>query len=274
MALIKAAVESKCLHRRVRFVAVLPLDGMFLPPPGPEPFRTMYLLHGYSGNSVSWLTEGWPLGEWSEKYRMAIIMPEGENHFYVDDLVRHDMYGEFIGRELPELTRKLFPLSHERENTIIAGLSMGGFGALRNGMKYSDTFGHIISASAANVRDELKDITDEPNHVGATRGYFTSVFGNLDTVEETDRSLDGAARELAASGRPRPDIFFGVGTNDMLMYPNRHFRDTLASLGIDFTYKEGPGMHEPPFFIPFISDGLSHAVPDAAPPPPNPFAIN
>lgn len=275
MALIRATMNSRSLHRPMRFMAVLPIDGMFMPPPDPgaPPLRTMYLLHGYSGSTASWVTEGWPLGEWAERYRLAIIMPEGENSFYVDHFTRRDFYGEFIGRELVDFTRRLFPLSHERGDTFIAGLSMGGFGALRNGMKYSDTFGHVISASAANVRDELREATDEPNHVGATRGYFASVFGDLDAVEETDRSLDGCARELAASCRPRPDIFFGVGTNDMLMTPNRHFRDTLTSLGIEHTYAEIPGTHDPAVFIPLISQGLARVIKDTAPEPPNPFTV-
>ncbi len=273
MALIRARMFSKCLRRPVRFTAVVPYDGMFLPPREGRPFKTMYLLHGYMGNNSTLQLEGWPVGEWAQRFDLAIIMPEGENHFYVDDLARRDFYGEFIGRELVAMTRRLFPLSDKRGDTVIAGLSMGGFGALRNGMKYSDVFGHVISASAANVRDELASSTDEPNAVGATRGLFTSIFGDLDRVEETDRSLDGAARELASSDRPRPDIFFGCGENDVLKFPNRHFRDTLVSLGIEHEYSEAPGTHEPAFFIPFITRGLERALP-ALPEAPNPFLID
>jgi enterochelin esterase-like enzyme len=270
MALIRARFFSKCLRRPVRFTAVVPFDGLFPPPRGEDGFKTMYLLHGYMGNNSTLQLEGWPVGPWAERFGMAIIMPEGENHFYVDDFARRDFYGEFIGRELVEFTRRLLPLSNKREDTVIAGLSMGGYGALRNGMKYSDVFGHVISASAANVRDEMREATDEPNAVGATRGFFASVFGDLDTVEETDRSLDGAARDLAASSRPRPDIFFGCGENDFLKYPNRHLRDTLVSLGIEHEYSESPGTHEPAFFVPFITRGLEHALP-ALPEAPNPF---
>ena len=67
-------------------------------------------------------------------------MPAGENSFYVDDEARGHLYGEFIGCELVEHTRQLFHLSEKREDTFIAGLSMGGYGAIRNGLKYHQTF--------------------------------------------------------------------------------------------------------------------------------------
>lgn len=61
-------------------------------------------------------------------------MPSGDNAFYIDQPKMNNNYGEFIGRELVELTRKMFPLSDKREDTYIGGLSMGGYGALRNGL--------------------------------------------------------------------------------------------------------------------------------------------
>ena len=60
-------------------------------------------------------------------------MPSGDNKFYIDNPDSGEMYGSFIGKELIEFTRKTFPLSQKREDTFIAGLSMGGYGALVNG---------------------------------------------------------------------------------------------------------------------------------------------
>ena len=67
-------------------------------------------------------------------------------------------------------------------------------------------------------------------------------------------------------------FFIGCGENDFLKFPNRHFRDTLVSLGIEHEYSEAPGTHEPAFFIPFITRGLERALP-ALPEAPNPFLI-
>ena len=149
MAFIQIDFQSMCLKRHVKFNAYIPLDGME-PPRGP--FKTMYLLHGFTGSCDGWLGSD-KIGALSQLYNLAIIMPDGENHFYVDALRRTDMYGEMIGRELVEFTRKIFPLSDKREDTIIAGVSMGGFGAIRNGLKYSDVFGHIIGCISCRIAD-------------------------------------------------------------------------------------------------------------------------
>lgn len=82
-----------------------------------------------------------------------MVMPSGDNAFYVDQPKGHNNYGEYIGQELVRLTRKMFPLSRKREDTFIGGLSMGGYGALRNGLKYSDTFGAVIALSGAHEWD-------------------------------------------------------------------------------------------------------------------------
>lgn len=71
---------------------------------------------------------------------LAVVMPAGENAFYIDQPEMGTMHGKFIGEELVDITRRMFPLSRKREDTYIGGLSMGGFGALRNGLKYHDTF--------------------------------------------------------------------------------------------------------------------------------------
>ncbi len=82
---------------------------------------------------------------------LAVVMPvTGENAFYVDQPSIGAMHGQFIGEELVEITRKMFPLSRKKEKTPLSeALSMGGFGALRNGMKYHDTFGAVICLSGA-----------------------------------------------------------------------------------------------------------------------------
>ena len=61
-------------------------------------------------------------------------MPSGDNSFYIDQLLPNQEYGKFIGQELVEITRRAFPLAHKREETILAGLSMGGFGLYLYGL--------------------------------------------------------------------------------------------------------------------------------------------
>lgn len=273
MAIIQCTFTSMSLHRPVNFTAFLPGDSMF-PVPGPmKPLKTLYLLHGYTGGSMDWFKSG-EIGELSQMNNLAIIMPEGDNHFYVDDLGRLDMYSQLIGKELVEFTRKVFPLSDKREDTIIGGISMGGFGALINGMRFHDTFGHIVAISPALVKYDIANSTDEPNPVGATRGFFASVFGDLDKYPESENNPAVLAARLKAEGAQFPSIYLACGWNDMLVMPARELHGDLLKLGIAHTYVEGPGTHENIFFFPHLRHGLSYIDLDRMPVMPNPFWID
>jgi S-formylglutathione hydrolase FrmB len=264
---------SACLKRNVHVNAYIPLDEKLMPGMEPKkgPFKTMYMLHGYTGGSCELLTGRY--NELSNLYNIAIIMPEGENHFYVDAKARNDLYGEFIGRELVNFTLNVFPLSRKRDDTIIAGISMGGYGAIRNGLKYSDVFGHVIGISLANIIYELADSKGEPNHVGATRGFYESVFGDLDAAIESDLNTSWLAEKMVQEGKTFPNIYFCCGWNDSLVHTNRDFHNALTRLGVEHVFEEGPGSHEPLFFDPHLIAGLERLRLDKQPEMPNPFWI-
>ena len=275
MAFIQAEMDSYCLKRPVKFNAFLPIDPMLMPgmtePAGP--FKTMYLLHGYSGSCYDWLG-GDRIDLIAKTYNIAVIMPDGENHFYVDAQRRGDMYGEFIGRELVDFTRSIFPLSDKREDTIIAGVSMGGYGAIRNGMKYHDVFGHIIGCSPAMIINELDLDTLLATVTGATKSYYRSVFGqDLAGVPNTDMSPFYLAEKLKEQGADIPDIFFACGYNDLLAAPNRELHEKLRSLDIPHTYTECAGTHEPAVFEMKLYEGLDRIL-ERIPEPPNPFYVD
>ena len=148
MAVLEAEFESKTLLRSVSFRAILPLE-RFQPP-----YPAIYLLHGLGGSSSRWLHYTNIRGL-AEKSGIAVILPSGENSFYLDIPVKNGCLGDFgayVGEELVQVTREMFPLSHRREDTFISGMSMGGYGALRNGLKYHDTFGGIAVFLWASIR--------------------------------------------------------------------------------------------------------------------------
>ena len=105
------------------------------PPPryAAGPWPTLSLLRGYSGAPHDCLRNS-PVEALAAQYGIAIIMPEGGNRFWVDNAETNIRAGEFLGRELVQVTRTMFNLSHKREDTFIGGLSMGGYGAVRNGL--------------------------------------------------------------------------------------------------------------------------------------------
>ena len=263
MAIIQASFLSDCLQRRVHFNAILPVDPMF-PEFARYPLKSAYFLHGYSGSCDDWFTRH-SLGKISEMNNLAIFLPNSENHFYVDDMQRSDMYGEFIGREFIDFTRKIFPVSDAREDTIIGGISMGGYGSLRNGLKYSDTFGHIVAISPAIILNEITGPDFRPTIHGETIGYYESVFGSISEVLESDMNIFKLAKDLKSEGSAFPDIYIACGSNDVLVYETRRFHNHLSELKIPHVYDEGPGTHDELFFGPHLSAGIARIDLDRLP---------
>ena len=257
MAIIEVNFISKCLMRTVTFNAIIPVDKF-----GPQaenaeqkPLKTLYLLHGIFGNYTDWVN-GTRIQAWAEANDLAVIMPSGENRFCLDDEKSGELYGEFIGKELVEFTRKLFPLSDKREDTFIAGLSMGGYGAIRNGLKYAENFGCVIGLSAALVHDTWKDADNSAPIFTFRRSYYEAIFGEYDKVKGSDKDPKALLLKLKEEGRPVPKMYLCCGTEDGLVTANRDFRDFLNENGVDLTYVEGPGKHDWVFWDTYIKKVL------------------
>lgn len=257
MAIIEVNFISKCLMRTVTFNAIIPVDKF-----GPQaedaeqkPLKTLYLLHGIFGNYTDWVN-GTRIQAWAEANDLAVIMPSGENRFYLDDEKSGELYGEFIGKELVEFTRKLFPLSDKREDTFIAGLSMGGYGAIRNGLKYAENFGCVIGLSAALVHDTWKDADNSAPIFTFRRNYYEAIFGEYDKVKGSDKDPKALLLKLKEEGRPVPKMYLCCGTEDGLVTANRDFRDFLNENSVDLTYVEGPGKHDWVFWDTYIKKVL------------------
>lgn len=137
MAIIKLNYLSKALLRTVDVTVVLPTDTLDMDTMTynqKKEYKTLYLLHGIFGDQNDWLY-GTRIQRFASERGLCVVMPSGENMFYVDQENTHNLYSQFIGEELVEMTRAMFPLSHRKEDTFIAGLSMGGYGAIVNGLK-------------------------------------------------------------------------------------------------------------------------------------------
>jgi putative NIF3 family GTP cyclohydrolase 1 type 2 len=157
MSVYRINYSSEALCRNVDINVIVPFEAPGMPQlldTKPKKFKTLYLLHGFGGNQNDWL-DYTAIRDIAEQNNIAVVMPAGENSWYVDTGVFGAQYGTYFGKELVEYTRKAFPLSDKREDTFIGGFSMGGFGALRLGSFYHELYSKVFTFSAAFIIDNI-----------------------------------------------------------------------------------------------------------------------
>jgi S-formylglutathione hydrolase FrmB len=201
------------------------------------PFPCLFLLHGLSDDHTIW-SRRTSIERYAVTRGIAVVMPAGGRGFYVDN-AEGPQWGAFIAEEVPAVARAFFPLSDRREDTFIAGLSMGGYGAFRIALANPDRF-----AAAGSFSGGL-DMSVRPMEVDpAWIRELTRVFGDLDALPGSANDVFELARRLSPDDRRRVRLFQCCGTEDFLYDGNVRFRDHARSLGLDLTYEEGPGTHE------------------------------
>lgn len=250
MAFFEVEFKSETLKRSVLFNVILPIEKY------KGPYPTLYLLHGLTDNRNGWL-HNTRIRMWAEDMGLAVVMPSGENTFYMDVLLKDGAlgdFGEYIGKELVNITREMFPLSDKREDTFIGGLSMGGFGACRNGLKYNDVFSKVAVLSGALHFFEYPRewVETEGNTIGETRN-----FGNLDETENTDRNPRYLIKKIENDpAQGFPDFYIACGLQDVLLKANRSIAGALKDAGANVVYEDGEGIHDWVFWDAYIQHVL------------------
>jgi putative tributyrin esterase len=195
---------------------------------------TLFLLHGLSDDHTIWMRRT-SIERYASEHGIAVVMPAVHRSFYTD-MAQGYKYWTFISEELPALARSFFPLSEEREDTFVAGLSMGGYGAFKLALSCPELFAAGASLSGAV---DIAGIAKERN-----TEEFRHIFGDLDQVSSSTNDLFRLAEESASSTGWKPKLYQCCGTEDRLYSGNVRFRDHCRKLQLDLTYEEEPGEHE------------------------------
>lgn len=217
-----------------------------------RPPKTLILLHGLTGTDTDWLYGG-VAQEMAIQYNLAVFMPTAGNFFYLDRGYPGGNYGSFVGEEFPDYIRKTFGYCTRREDTIIAGLSMGGYGAIHTALAYPETFSACIALSSAL---RVYEFSKDENTSVMPKQMIRDVFGDPETLAESDRNPEVQIRAAKDAGAPLPKLYLACGTEDALIRPNRAFRSFLEQEHLDYCYEEGPGVHNWTFWNAYLPKGL------------------
>ena len=237
MALIELKIYSEVLGTPTEVNVVMPQ-------PGAEreenkKLKCLYLLHGIADDHTTWVRRT-SIERYAEQYGICVVMPYAYRSFYTD-MKYGGKYYTYITQELPKIIHGFFNISDKREDNFIAGLSMGGYGALKIGLLECEHF------SAAAGLSSVADIVDCKKHFANT---YVPIFGE-DTLIPDDCDLFKLA-SLKNNDTLKPRIFMGVGTEDFLYEGNIALKKHFESLDYDFTYRESKGVHNWAFWDEYI----------------------
>lgn len=233
-------LDSKQLGKTVACNVILPRD---YETSRSTRYPVLYLLHGVAGHYSDWGTRT-NVADYASPYRMIVIMPEGNNGWYTDSAtIPADKYESFILKDLiPDVDRR-YRTIQTRYGRGIAGLSMGGYGALKFGLKFAGSFafaGSISGAIAATVWTE-----ENLKGFGVIRDSVFSVFGPEGSETRRTNDVFEIVRSLPANRvAALPYFYLDCGTEDVLMISyNQQFAALLREKKIPHEYRELPGDH-------------------------------
>lgn len=195
----------------------------------------LYLLHGLSDDHTIWMRRT-SIERYAAELGIAVVMPMVARSFY-QDMAAGPRYWTFVSEELPRLVRQFFPISARREDTFVAGLSMGGYGAFRLALTHPGRYAAAASLSGAvdMVQRLAGGVLSPMEQAG--------VFGKEAVIRETEADLFFLARRLTDSGRSAPALFQYCGNRDFLWEDNLRFRRMARKLKLPLTWRQDEGNH-------------------------------
>jgi S-formylglutathione hydrolase FrmB len=238
---LKSALLGKSINYRILYPVKY-----YTPEKRDTRFPVVYLLHGLTGHSSNWLEKSGVAG-YATHYDLFIVMVEGNDGWYTDSAtVPADKYESYILSELIPDVEKRFRVSTQRDGRAIAGLSMGGYGAVKFGLKHPEMFALAASMSGAFGAGSWAD-KDLP--AGAIRDSLLQTFGPADSPTRAANDVFKLAREVSAKKiTPLPYFYIDCGTEDFLFSNNRDFVNLLVELKIPHEYRQLPGNHSWPYW--------------------------
>jgi putative tributyrin esterase len=219
---------SPSLKREMGYCIILPAEY----DRSPRTYPVLYLLHGLYGSENDWqaLTS---VGAYVRGVPLVVVMPEGDDSWYSNSVAEpSNRYEDYLFHDVVEEIEAHYRVTKSREGRLLAGLSMGGYAALKGATKYPELFMAVgsFSASLRSHEDDGRWITT------------TLAFGKQGSA--TRRGNDVFLLLAKADITTLPYVFQSVGEQDDLQPVNRRFAQMMRDLGVTYEYCELPGRHE------------------------------
>ena len=203
-------------------------------------YKCLYLLHGLSDDHTIWLRRT-SIERYASQYGICVVMPCAGRSFYCNTAYGMNYY-DYIAHEIPQRMREFFHVSSRREDNFIAGLSMGGYGALKIGLRESHAFCAAAGLSPVGC-------LNQPNHENLIR----SIFGNTEVPQEEELVY---LAEKHRNDPNKPRLYMTIGTDDFLYEVSKPLRKALEETGYDLTYYEEKAEHNWEFWDAQIQEVL------------------
>ena len=260
MAFIELHYHSDALKTAVTVNVLLPekaktLIGM----DGKESstYKTLYLLHGLSDDQTIWMRRT-SIERYAIERGIAVVMPNVGRSWYTDTAYGGE-YFTFVTEELPNVCRSYFKgMSDKREDTLIAGLSMGGYGAIKAALSCPDKYGACASLSGAFDISAARRL----HQLNEWRGIFDFDLEDPAEIEGTKHDIYTLTRKNHEMGIRFPRMYLWCGLNDKLLEVNQRYRDLLINLGISHLYEESEGNHSWKWWDLHIQTALDYLLND------------
>jgi putative tributyrin esterase len=251
--------ESKLVGRPLPYNVVLPplYDA---PASRAVRYPVIYLLHGLGGGAGDWVSARAHLAAHAAAYRFIIVTPEGEDGWYTDSAtVAANRFETYILEELiPDVERRYRALPM-RDARAVAGLSMGGYGALKFGVKHPERF--ILAASLSGAFGAPSWDANDPGLLAFVKPSIARTYGAMDSPTRAANDLFKLFSDLPPERFPAlPFIYFDCGTEDFLIGSNRALSELLLRRKIPHEYRQLPGAHSWPYWDAQVQEVLKLAA--------------
>ena len=244
MALFEMEIYSQCLTRMTELYVILPDPGK-----GKKNARGKYpvlwMLHGATDDYTVWQRQT-SLERYVNKAGIAAVLPSADISFYTN--TDGGRYFDYVAEELPRIVGRMFPISNEREDNFIAGMSMGGFGTMKIGFTLPERYaamGIFSSASFIDLMPTMEPGADPRHPLYLIREL---VFGewDLSKVHGTEHDMVYLAKKASESGKPLPKVFGCCGTCDGTISTEREMFEWMKKLDnpYDCVFMESCGLHD------------------------------